>query len=262
MGCTYTKQLLLLTCKSILTGSSVILFTKPQSPGRSQGQIIYSWAKEPLKIPQQAQSSTVWKYSAHPLPPGQKERFLVLLRVWTSDSSSEIWGPGNIMRGKKITPLFSQFSNWNMTLLSVKTIHGLPWRWIRTRLPMQGTWVRSWVWEDSTCLGTTKQGMLSAPCCCSASQLCLTLCDPMSCSTPDFSALHYLLRSRACALQPVKLCGGKPAHCSEGSPRSPWPEKATQQWKPSTTTSHTEIWCSKRGDVWHSITCAFYEHIK
>ena len=35
--------------------------------------------------------------------------------------------------------------------------------------------------------------MLSAPCCWSASQLCLTLCDPLSCSTPDFSALHYLL---------------------------------------------------------------------
>ena len=28
--------------------------------------------------------------------------------------------------------------------------------------------------------------------CCSAAQLCLTLCDPMDCSTPDFPVLHHL----------------------------------------------------------------------
>ena len=30
-------------------------------------------------------------------------------------------------------------------------------------------------------------------CCCSVAKLCLTLCDPMNCSTPDFPVLHYLL---------------------------------------------------------------------
>ena len=30
-------------------------------------------------------------------------------------------------------------------------------------------------------------------CCCSATQLCLSLCDPMDCSTPGFSILHHLL---------------------------------------------------------------------
>ena len=30
-------------------------------------------------------------------------------------------------------------------------------------------------------------------CCCSVTQLCLTLCDPMDCSTSDFPFLHYLL---------------------------------------------------------------------
>ena len=30
-------------------------------------------------------------------------------------------------------------------------------------------------------------------CCCSVSQLCLTLCDPMNCSTPGFPVLHCLL---------------------------------------------------------------------
>ena len=30
-------------------------------------------------------------------------------------------------------------------------------------------------------------------CCSSFTQSCLTLCDPMDCSTPDFPVLHYLL---------------------------------------------------------------------
>ena len=30
-------------------------------------------------------------------------------------------------------------------------------------------------------------------CCCSAAQLCLSLCDPMDCSTPGFPILHHLL---------------------------------------------------------------------
>ena len=30
-------------------------------------------------------------------------------------------------------------------------------------------------------------------CCLSVAKLCLTLCDPMNCSTPDFPVLHYLL---------------------------------------------------------------------
>ena len=30
-------------------------------------------------------------------------------------------------------------------------------------------------------------------CCCSVNQLCLTLCNPMDCSTPGFPVLHYLL---------------------------------------------------------------------
>ena len=28
--------------------------------------------------------------------------------------------------------------------------------------------------------------------CCSVAQLCLTLCDPLDCSTPGFPVLHYL----------------------------------------------------------------------
>ena len=29
-------------------------------------------------------------------------------------------------------------------------------------------------------------------CCCSVTKLCLTLCDPMDCSTPGFTVLHHL----------------------------------------------------------------------
>ena len=29
-------------------------------------------------------------------------------------------------------------------------------QWLRIRLPMQGTWVRALVWEDTTCLGAAK----------------------------------------------------------------------------------------------------------
>ena len=34
---------------------------------------------------------------------------------------------------------------------------------------------------------------ISAFCCCLVAQLCLTLCDPMDCSTPGFPVLHHLL---------------------------------------------------------------------
>ena len=39
-------------------------------------------------------------------------------------------------------------------------------------------------------------------CCCSVAQLCLTLCDPMDCSTPGFPVLHYLpeLAQNSCPL--------------------------------------------------------------
>ena len=35
---------------------------------------------------------------------------------------------------------------------------------------------------------------ITSCCCCSVAQLCLTLCDPMDCSTPGFLVLHHLLK--------------------------------------------------------------------
>ena len=40
-------------------------------------------------------------------------------------------------------------------------------------------------------------------CCCSVAQSCLTLCDPMDCSTPGFPVLHYLLEFAQTHVHPV-----------------------------------------------------------
>ena len=37
----------------------------------------------------------------------------------------------------------------------------------------------------------------------SVAKLCLTLCDPMDCSTPDFPVFHYLLELAQTHLYPV-----------------------------------------------------------
>ena len=36
--------------------------------------------------------------------------------------------------------------------------------------------------------------LLLKPCCCSVTQSCSTLCDPIDCSTPGFPVLHHLLQ--------------------------------------------------------------------
>ena len=38
-----------------------------------------------------------------------------------------------------------------------------------------------------------RRGSWNRCCCCSVTKLCLTLCDPMNCSTPGFPVLYYLL---------------------------------------------------------------------
>ena len=41
-------------------------------------------------------------------------------------------------------------------------------------------------------IGTCKELVETAFCCCSITQPCPTLCDPMDCSTPGFQVLHHL----------------------------------------------------------------------
>ena len=53
----------------------------------------------------------------------------------------------------------SHICSLDLKLGSLKTsLCGFPWgvQWLRIRLPMQGTWVQSLVWEDSARSGATK----------------------------------------------------------------------------------------------------------
>ena len=43
-----------------------------------------------------------------------------------------------------------------------------------------------------SCLTKWKECINKLICCCSVAKLCLTLCDPMGCSTPGFPVLHHL----------------------------------------------------------------------
>ena len=47
--------------------------------------------------------------------------------------------------------------------------------------------------RDGTCVWCIGRQILIHCCCCSAAQLCLTLCNPMDCSMPGFPVLLHLL---------------------------------------------------------------------
>ena len=57
--------------------------------------------------------------------------------------------------------------------------------------PKQDKWnlLGNWAFWTKSEIGQ-KLGMI---CCCSVAKSCLSLCDPMDCSTPGFPVLHYLL---------------------------------------------------------------------
>ena len=65
-------------------------------------------------------------------------------------------------------------------------------------LDRRGVWGRM----DSECMAESlryppeniKTLLISYCCCCSVAQSCLTLCNPMDCSTPGFPVLHHLLK--------------------------------------------------------------------
>ena len=62
---------------------------------------------------------------------------------------------------------------------------------LRTKFSKAG-----WIWKSKTDGSARRQYRLQVPpanCCCPVSQLCLTLCYPMHCSTPGFPVLHCLL---------------------------------------------------------------------
>ena len=49
------------------------------------------------------------------------------------------------------------------------------------------TWLSDWITTLTLIFS------LYSYCCCLVAKVCLTLCDPMNCSTPGFPVLHYLL---------------------------------------------------------------------
>ena len=59
---------------------------------------------------------------------------------------------------------------------------------------------------DSVIFSLDDYGSHIHPYCCLVNKSCLTLCDPMDCSTPDFSVLHYL----------------SPGVCSNSCPLTQW----------------------------------------
>ena len=86
-------------------------------------------------------------------------------------------------------------------------------QWIRICLPMQGTWVRSLVWEDPTCFGATMPVHLyyQAP-------------EPENC---NYWAQVLQLLKAAC---PGPVLSNKRSHCSSKLERA-----CTQQPRPSAT---------------------------
>ena len=71
-------------------------------------------------------------------------------------------------------------------------------------------WRRQKLWEGSEATqllhGWADRRVQTQCCChCSVAQSCLTLCDPMDCSTPAFPVLHYLWSL-------LKLCPGSSVH--------------------------------------------------
>ena len=63
--------------------------------------------------------------------------------------------------------------------------------------------------------------------CCWVTQSCLTLCDPMDCSTPDFPVLHYLLEFAQThvhwvndAIQPISSSLAPFSSCPQSFPAS------------------------------------------
>ena len=108
-------------------------------------------------------------------------------------------------------------------------------QWLRIRLPMQGTWVRALVWEDSTCRGATK------PMCCN-----YWACESqLLCPCATTTEAHV---PKACALQREATTMRSPRTAMKTSPHLPQLEKArTQQQKKDPTRPQKKRIISQNG---------------
>ena len=133
--------------------------------------------------------------------------------TWRTDSFEKTLMLGKIesrrRRGQQRTRWLDGITEWT-------------WIWVNSR---------SWWWtgrpsvhrvaESNTTeqLNWTDDFTGCIDCCCSIAKLCLTLCDPMDCSTPGFAVFHYLLEF---AQTHVHLVGD--AISSSITPFSSWPQ--------------------------------------
>ena len=132
------------------------------------------------------------------------------------------------------------------------TSHSRKWR--RIRLPMQGTWARSLVQEDSTRRGATKPV---------GHNYWAWALEPASCNYRSQSALGPVLCNER------RQHSEKPSHRSEEwHPLATTREKPRQQWSPSATKYiHTvkktvlALCCKNRGlSSWKSPACSGNPH--
>ena len=105
----------------------------------------------------------------------------VCLSCFVSSASSQGPGPEHMLNK---CPLNDQLDAFSRPLVSTSGSNtgDLQLEAIQGRLPSWRT------------LFSSSESCPSCPSSCSASQSCLTLCDPMNCSTPGFPALHRLLK--------------------------------------------------------------------
>ena len=91
-----------------------------------------------------------------------------------------------------------------LTSTQISSRDSLAVQWLGLRTSTAGGTGSIPGWGTKIPLGTTRKIPLSIPfvqywgypfsihCCCSVTKSCPTLCNPMNCSTPGFSVLHYL----------------------------------------------------------------------
>ena len=105
--------------------------------------------------------------------------------------------------------------------------------WLRIRLPMQGTQVRSLVWEDPTCHGATKPRHHN-----------YWACEPQLLS--PCTATTEARTPRACGPQGEAATMRSPRSATKSSPHWPQLEKAhAQQWRPNAVGLSEALSCAR-----------------
>ena len=92
-------------------------------------------------------------------------------------------------QGDNTQPWCTPFPIWNQSVVPCPVLTVASWpayRFLKRQVRWSGTF-SGFIYDEACVL------MLCLFCCCSITKSCLTLCNPMDCSTPSFPVLHYLL---------------------------------------------------------------------